>query len=105
MSYGDVLISFRVIEVVAGPRQVYLPRFVQPGSNVLVINRNVVDSQIHPNPGGHFLGMPPNQPVTLGAGMQCGFTATEQPPPGDLFASYAGWGVSMGPAVPIPPEG
>jgi hypothetical protein len=105
MSYGDVLISFRVIEVAPGTTRVYLPRFVQPRSDLLVINRNTVDIRVLPNPGGHFLGMPPDQPVTLGAGMQCGFTAVEAPDPASLWASYHGWGISMGPVVPIPPEG
>jgi hypothetical protein len=105
MPIDDVVISFRVIEVAPGTTRVYLPRFVQPGSNLLVINRNTVDIQVLPNPGGHFVGQAPDTPVTLTAGMRCEYTAVEAPPPGDLFASYRGWGISQGPAVPIPPGG
>jgi hypothetical protein len=99
MSYGDVVISFRVIEVPPGTTRCVLPKFCQPGT-VLVINRNTVDIQVLPNPGGHFVGQGPDQPVTLGATMRASFVGVEAPPPEDLYASYRGYGIAKGVEAP-----
>jgi hypothetical protein len=100
MSLNDVLIGFRVVEVAPGTRRIYLPKFCDSG-NMLVNNRdNTIDLLVYPNPGGHFVGQGPDVPVLLSAGMRAGFSGVEAPPPGDLYATYRGWGVSKGPEVP-----
>jgi hypothetical protein len=101
----DVVIGDRFVDIVPGTGSYTLPRFCQPGIVVVNNRRNLSDLQVYPNPGGHFVGQFADVPVTLSAGMAASFSGVEPPEPGNLFASYRGYGITKGPETPgLPPS-